>query len=121
MIFAPPSMSVTVAVAMGIIKRPLTGRAASAPGLDIILRPPRKNQERVLLLLDVGGSMDPYVRLVETLFSAASGLNHWRKLGLAPRLRRDDILDTLPLLTTPRPRPIPHRTRQQAAHPALLG
>lgn len=52
----------------------------NAGELDLVLRPPRKNQARVLLLMDVGGSMDPYVRLVETLFSAASGLNHWRKL-----------------------------------------
>ncbi len=52
----------------------------NAGELDLVLRPPRKNQARVLLLMDVGGSMDPYVRLVETLFSAASGLHHWRKL-----------------------------------------
>lgn len=47
--------------------------------LMIEMRPPRKNEARVLLLMDVGGSMDPYSHLVERLFSAANGLNHWKK------------------------------------------
>ncbi len=47
--------------------------------LTLAFRPPRKNEARVLLMMDVGGSMTPYARLVETLFSAASNLNHWRK------------------------------------------
>ncbi len=47
--------------------------------LNLVFRPPRRNQAKVLLLLDVGGSMDPYARLVESLFSAASQLNHWKK------------------------------------------
>ena len=51
----------------------------NAGELELVFRPPRENQARVLLLMDVGGSMTPYARLVETLFSAASGLNHWRK------------------------------------------
>jgi uncharacterized protein with von Willebrand factor type A (vWA) domain len=40
--------------------------------LDIHMRPERHNAVKVLLFLDVGGSMDPYVRLVEELFSAAT-------------------------------------------------
>ncbi|HZU62322.1 MAG TPA: VWA domain-containing protein [Novosphingobium sp.] len=40
--------------------------------LDIRLRPERHNAVKVLLFLDVGGSMDPYIRLVEELFSAAT-------------------------------------------------
>ncbi len=51
----------------------------NAGELTLAFRPPRKNEARVLLLMDVGGSMDPYVHLVEKLFSAANGLNHWRK------------------------------------------
>ena len=39
--------------------------------LDIRLVPERRNTVKVLLFLDVGGSMDPYVRLCEQLFSAA--------------------------------------------------
>jgi len=40
--------------------------------LDIHMRPERHNAVKVLLFLDVGGSMDPYIRLVEELFSAAT-------------------------------------------------
>lgn len=39
--------------------------------LDVKLRPERRNTVKVLLLLDVGGSMDGHVRMVEELFSAA--------------------------------------------------
>jgi len=39
--------------------------------LDVRTRPERQNAVRVLLFLDVGGSMDGHVRLVEDLFSAA--------------------------------------------------
>lgn len=53
--------------------------AKNAGELEIIMRSPRRNQARVLLLMDVGGSMDPYARLVETLFSAAATLHHWRE------------------------------------------
>ena len=53
----------------------------NAGELELILQPPRKNQARVLLLMDVGGSMDPHARLVERLFSAANGLGHWRQFG----------------------------------------
>ncbi|WP_075215612.1 vWA domain-containing protein [Mongoliimonas terrestris] len=39
--------------------------------LDVKLRPERRNSVRVLLLLDVGGSMDDHVRVTSELFSAA--------------------------------------------------
>ncbi len=39
--------------------------------LDIKMRPERRNQVKVLLFFDVGGSMDAYVKVVEELFSAA--------------------------------------------------
>lgn len=49
-----------------------TIRATAEQGwLDVRTRPERHNAVKVLLLLDVGGSMDPYVRVVEELFSAA--------------------------------------------------
>ena len=51
---------------------PGTIRATAEHGyLDVQTRPERHNAVKVLLFLDVGGSMDPYVRLVEELFSAA--------------------------------------------------
>ncbi|MBB4301853.1 hypothetical protein GGD81_000870 [Rhodobium orientis] len=39
--------------------------------LDIQMRPERRNAVKVLLFFDVGGSMDPFIRLCEELFSAA--------------------------------------------------
>lgn len=40
--------------------------------LDIHMRAERRNAIKVLLFLDVGGSMDPFIKLCEELFSAAS-------------------------------------------------
>ena len=39
--------------------------------LDVKMRPERRNAVKVLLFLDVGGSMDPHIKTVEELFSAA--------------------------------------------------
>ena len=39
--------------------------------LDIVLRPERRNAVKVLLFLDIGGSMDSHIKLCEELFSAA--------------------------------------------------
>lgn len=39
--------------------------------LDVKMRPERRNAIKVLLFFDVGGSMDPYIRVCEELFSAA--------------------------------------------------
>lgn len=49
-----------------------TIRATAERGwLDVVTRPERRNAVKVLLFLDVGGSMDRYVAQVEELFSAA--------------------------------------------------
>jgi uncharacterized protein with von Willebrand factor type A (vWA) domain len=49
-----------------------TIRATANRGyLDIHMVPERRNTVKVLLFLDVGGSMDPHVRRCEELFSAA--------------------------------------------------
>lgn len=40
--------------------------------LDIHMRPERHNAVKLLLFLDIGGSMDPHVKLCEELFSAAT-------------------------------------------------
>jgi len=51
---------------------PGTIRATAEHGwLDVKTRPERHNAVKVLLFLDVGGSMDPHVKVVEELFSAA--------------------------------------------------
>jgi uncharacterized protein len=45
--------------------------ARNAGLLDLRLVPERRNAAKLLLLLDVGGSMDPHVEICEQLFSAA--------------------------------------------------
>ncbi|MFD1701897.1 VWA domain-containing protein [Methylopila henanensis] len=47
------------------------GATARQGWLDVQLRPERRNAVKVVLLLDVGGSMDGHVRICEELFSAA--------------------------------------------------
>ena len=39
--------------------------------LDVKMMPERKNRVKLLLFLDVGGSMDPYIQACEELFSAS--------------------------------------------------
>jgi uncharacterized protein with von Willebrand factor type A (vWA) domain len=50
----------------------------NAGDIDIVFRPGRKNTTRVLLLMDAGGTMDPYADLVSLLFSAAHQSNHFK-------------------------------------------
>ncbi len=45
--------------------------ANNAGWLDIKMRPERKNRIKVLMLMDVGGSMDDHIERTEELFSAA--------------------------------------------------
>ncbi len=49
----------------------IDGTAHNAGLLDIRMQPERRNRVKVLLFLDVGGSMDPHVEACEELFSAA--------------------------------------------------
>lgn len=49
----------------------IAGTARNAGHLDIRMRPERHNAVKILLFLDVGGSMYPHVRSCEELFSAA--------------------------------------------------
>ncbi len=52
-------------------------RSAKQAEIDLVFRPVRKNRVKLLLLMDVGGSMDPYAGLCERLFSAAHQANHF--------------------------------------------
>jgi uncharacterized protein with von Willebrand factor type A (vWA) domain len=54
--------------------------ARNAGELEVILRPERRPSLKVLLLLDVGGSMEPHVEVCERLFSAAKAATHWKRL-----------------------------------------
>lgn len=47
--------------------------------LDLVFAPSRKNQLKLMLLMDVGGSMTPHAERVSKLFSAAHQLNHFKE------------------------------------------
>ncbi|MEM6732459.1 MAG: VWA domain-containing protein, partial [Myxococcota bacterium] len=46
--------------------------------IDLVFAPPRANRIKLLLLMDVGGSMDPHTELCERLFSAAHAASHFK-------------------------------------------
>ncbi len=52
----------------------------NAGELDIKVRAPRRSSVRVVLLMDVGGSMDPYAEVVSRLFSATKRASHLREV-----------------------------------------
>jgi uncharacterized protein len=56
--------------------------AKNAGELEIVTRPPRRPNTRVILMMDVGGSMDPYSDMMSQLFSAAKRSTHWKELRI---------------------------------------
>jgi len=54
--------------------------AKNAGELEVKVRPPRRPNTRVLLLMDVGGSMDPWADMVSRLFTAARKATHFKDL-----------------------------------------
>ncbi|MHA1728741.1 MAG: hypothetical protein ACTSWY_08405 [Promethearchaeota archaeon] len=73
--------------------------------IDIVMQQEKKNTIKLLLLMDAGGSMDPYARLVEQLFSAAHGATHFKDFKyfyfhncIYQRLYKDMELETNVLL-----------------------
>lgn len=92
----------------------IAATAANAGWLDLKLRPERHNHVKVLLMMDVGGSMDPHIRRVDELFRAArSEFKHLQRVYFHncvyegvwrdPARRRADRLDTAELIrATPR-------------------
>ncbi|TMV91079.1 VWA domain-containing protein [Thioclava sp. BHET1] len=89
---------------------PGTIRASAEAGyIDVKTRPERRNAVKVVLFLDVGGSMDAHVKLVEELFSAARAefkhLEHWyfhnclyEGVWKSNRRRWDDVTPTWDVL-----------------------
>jgi hypothetical protein len=61
------------------LDRTIDRTCRNAGELDLVWRPPRRNNVKVLLLMDVGGSMDPHARVVSQLFSAASQSKQFRE------------------------------------------
>jgi hypothetical protein len=51
----------------------------NAGDLELVFRPPRRNRVKVVLLMDVGGSMDPHAELASRLFTAASRAGRFAK------------------------------------------
>ena len=47
--------------------------------LELVFEPPRSNNLSLVLAMDVGGSMEPYRHMVNLLFSAAHGANHFKR------------------------------------------
>ncbi len=85
--------------------------ANNAGSLDLKMVPERHNAVKVLLILDVGGSMDDYVKLSEELFSAArSEFKHleyyyfhncpYERLWKRNRRRHDEVVSTWQVLRT---------------------
>jgi uncharacterized protein with von Willebrand factor type A (vWA) domain len=65
-----------------------TIRATAHHGwLDVQTRPERRNAVKVLLLLDIGGSMDPHVKVMEELFHRCEGRVPASGSLLLPQLR----------------------------------
>ncbi|MGH8800831.1 MAG: vWA domain-containing protein, partial [Casimicrobiaceae bacterium] len=89
----------------------IAGTAKNAGWLDLHLQAERRNRVKVLLFLDVGGSMDPHVEACEELFSAArSEFRHLESFYLHNCIydhvwrdnlrRRSETQSTLELLRT---------------------
>jgi uncharacterized protein with von Willebrand factor type A (vWA) domain len=53
------------------LKETISATANNGGYLDVKMMPERKNRIKLLLFLDVGGSMDPYISACEELFSAS--------------------------------------------------
>ena len=54
--------------------------AKNAGELEVKTKPPRRPSTRVILMMDVGGSMDPYTVTMSQLFSAAKRATHFKEL-----------------------------------------
>ncbi len=64
------------------IEQTIDETARNAGELEIVTRPPRRPNTRVILMMDVGGSMDPYADLMSQLFTAAQRSTHWKELRI---------------------------------------
>ncbi|MBL4635631.1 MAG: VWA domain-containing protein, partial [Kofleriaceae bacterium] len=54
------------------IESTIDATSKNAGDLELVFTPPKRNRMKLILLMDVGGSMDPYAELMERLFTAAS-------------------------------------------------
>jgi uncharacterized protein len=87
----------------------IAATARNAGFLDVHMRPERRNRVKVLLMMDVGGSMDDYIRQVEELFTAAKAqFKHlelfyfhnfiYESVWRSNRMRYSDRMNTVDIL-----------------------
>lgn len=62
------------------IERTIDETARNAGEIEIVTRPPSRPNTHVILMIDVGGSMFPYSRLMSQLFSATKKATHFKEL-----------------------------------------
>lgn len=60
------------------LERSIDKSAREGGEIELVFAPPKANRLKLLLLMDVGGSMDVHTALVERLFSAAHAAKHFR-------------------------------------------
>jgi uncharacterized protein with von Willebrand factor type A (vWA) domain len=60
------------------LDRTIDATCKNAGELEFKWKRPRKNAVKLLLIMDAGGSMEPYADLCSQLFSAANSLSHFR-------------------------------------------
>jgi hypothetical protein len=60
------------------LDRTIDATCKNAGEIEFKWKRPRKNAIKLLLLMDAGGSMEPYAELCSQLFSAANSLSHFR-------------------------------------------
>ena len=93
------------------VEKTIKATARNAGDIEFIWRKSRKNAVKVLLLMDVGGSMDPYAQLCSQMFTAAHSSTHFKDFqyyyfhnciydNLYKDIERQDTISTDHLLET---------------------
>jgi uncharacterized protein with von Willebrand factor type A (vWA) domain len=62
------------------LDRTIDATAKNAGEIEVVTRPPSRPNTRVILMMDVGGSMDPYAEMMSRLFSATKRATHFKEL-----------------------------------------
>lgn len=62
------------------IEASIAATAKNCGDVELCWRPPRRNTVKLLLLMDIGGSMTPHALLCEQLFTAAKSLRHFKAM-----------------------------------------